>query len=291
MPTLHLDGYTSGMGVPIASAEGMVLNYNRTGWVDDIDFDGANTLLQVLSLTGMPAMGSALSASFPTCTLGRVLVRPSTTIQRRAYLELQYSSAFGALLSAAVVTNRAWETMVETDYIPGTRKLIQTRYQKGLEKLKKTTLRMVLPVSMREISIAAIVFGATEAPPALLNSHNAVNANPWQGLPKGYWRVTGAATAEPRYEASYSYQWSAVTKCEEDWAAFVRMMHPQTGNYLGTQADQDQLSALPYLGQSNRGLFRANGVGAASVDLDGGNQGIVRVDAFRELDFDLILNL
>lgn len=235
----------------------------RTGFVKDIDLTATNdadALMKVLSVNGMPPMGSALSPANQHMKLQRLRVFPQEDKHAMVRLELLYETRlFDATPTAYLLRDRTF-TIQKTDcFIPGTRFVMEVGFESETDAQKpfaieKQPVFMNLNLSARSLQVVSLQYGRPDGGAA--NYNNYVNDATWPDnsgifngttnpspfgiangthvatpLAKGFWRIASYATEYDRQRGMTTIQAEAVTKIIEDWSHVGMVRNERSGRY------------------------------------------------------------
>lgn len=267
MPSVHLDAVTPDA---IAQSNTAGMRYTRCGWVDDIDLDNSpdpNALMKILSVSGVPQKGSALSATYPYMLLQDIVVIASVTTFRRVYLRLTYST-LPIIGTTYFIREDTYDGTERMSCVPGDPYILLEATATAEGREIRSYFQFDVPISMRSISVTSMKYGTPSesggntyliSPAEVLggtspprNAHNYVNNATWPtdlfpSRPPGFWRVTRHATDMGRYDGYYISHVQATTKTIKDWSFFDILRDDNTGKPVKIDTeDFGALMALPY---------------------------------------------
>lgn len=180
-----------------------------------------------------------------------------------AYARYELPQFQGA--TSYVITDDSFEEMYTTNLMPGTRAPIKGYWNptkmrgwvapkdsQGNEikipPIPDDLVSITIPRTVRTIRVTQLRLGRPSPatlPPGLATPDgffdgiggttspqtrvSYVNDNIWQGLPKGYWRITGYSSQVSKYDGYYSTVMTAYTKNDEDHSVFAIPVNRLTG--------------------------------------------------------------
>lgn len=230
MPTLKLDHIIGAnltqteqvVQTPAGQTLAVITEYHRRAYVTDITIpsDPADTLLEVLRVTGMPKYGDPLSANYPGLTLRNRQVVSSSEINRLVTLDLLYSDRViylgqggGSGSVTWTKTVRSFDQIVECGYNPITGDLFEWYFDAsdtgGSNDDKKANIGTVAkptPFNARiRLPAAQVILNAVydyepSSPTAFQGYVNSDSSFLERGV--GYWRLDSAgiqATSDGKF--------------------------------------------------------------------------------------------
>lgn len=231
-----------------AERVGQQLRYRRMGRVKDIDLEGmpdAEKLLRVMSISGVPQWGEALSANYTELRVERIRVETKPGFQT-AYLVIDYSTPNGFTPTTFLVRNDGYAGQIQTNVMPNGQQILMDTWTdpnnaNNTESPDSPIMSFFSPV--RSLSFTSLRSGT---PPTTAGDYVChVNNAPWPtqyGTPKpaGYWMLMRYSSETSVYQGYSVLTGQALTRNFQNWSEQAILRSRKTGKYV--QVDSALLS-------------------------------------------------
>jgi hypothetical protein len=240
------------------------VSFVRTGYIKDFDvtLEPAKILAAAANESGLPVRFTP-HPYFPYAILQRYQFTTQRSVNWRLWFKLIYETPEGR--------NPAGDSLFTLERSRGYSATSITAHPKDGYTLdgawvdpKNPANVIVKPaVTMSYFApflvLTAKGYVAGALPDAYVSAFNSVNATPWQGYPKGYWRYEGADDFTNDFGNSYTVQLKFTTKVIADWSQTEVLRDPRTGEFLRVSFDDmsKAKNASYFYGKINwNGIFK-----------------------------------
>lgn len=253
MATLVLDHIVDAMATmreeTLSTPAGQIIRpvyeYHRRGYVQDITVpnDCQDILIDVMSMSGMPAYGNSLSSTYPNMTLRAIQVVSVSNFKRLVTLDLYYTDRPNYINSGGIGVTyqrriRSALQSVTVGFNPYNGDEFRWQYKRSLDSSpeeendsmdvpKSKPFNTTIMIPMAQIAIDA-VYSSSQT--SFLPYVGHVNDSTWFGLAKGFWRIDSADNQDAGSLHTASIQ--ASSNIRFPWSQFEILYNTNVNRYV-----------------------------------------------------------